>query len=204
MCLSSATTGTVVSAYVEGIASETDDIGILQTKLHRPAAPLDLVPRTRLLDQLDAGRVRPLILVSAPAGYGKSVLMSNWLEINDWPSAWLSLDKGDSDLRQFLSYFLAEIQSVFPNACKDTLSLVSAPQLPSLRTLAGSLANELDAIEQPCILVLDDYHHIDTRSPVLHVVQPTDKNDGDIFGSFLLLQSPANLKATYFRHFHIE
>lgn len=171
MYLSSATTSTVVSAYVEGISREQDnrpetDFSILQTKLHRPAAPLHLVPRTCLHEKLDAGRVQPLILVSAPAGYGKSILISSWLETNDYLSGWLSLDKGDSNLHQFLSYFLAEIQSAFPNACENTLSMLSAPQFPSLRTLAGSLANELDEIKQPCILVLDDYHQIDTSSPV--------------------------------------
>jgi len=95
MYLSSAVTGTVVGAYVESISdAEADeppevDIGILQTKLQRPTAPLDLVTRTRLLERLTARRERPLTLVSAPAGYGKSVLISNWLESSDWPGAWL-------------------------------------------------------------------------------------------------------------------
>jgi len=177
MYLSSAVTSTVVGAYVEGIsAAEEDespqvDIGILQTKLHRPAAPLNLVTRSRLLERLTARRERPLTLVSAPAGYGKSVLVSNWLESSDWPGAWLSLDEGDSDLRQFLSYFVAGVQSVFVHACEETQSLISAPQLPSLRTLAVILANELDAIEQPFMLVLDDYHRIDAGSPVNELLQ---------------------------------
>ncbi len=177
MYLSSAVTSTVVGAYVEGIsAAEEDespqvDIGILQTKLHRPAAPLNLVTRSRLLERLTARRERPLALVSAPAGYGKSVLVSRWLESSDWPGAWLSLDEGDSDLRQFLSYFVAGVQSVFVHACEETQSLISAPQLPSLRTLAVILANELDAIEQPFMLVLDDYHRIDAGSPVNELLQ---------------------------------
>jgi len=177
MYLSSAITGTVVGAYVEEISAVEEDeppqidIGILQTKLHRPVPPLDLVTRSRLIERLAARRERPLTLVSAPAGYGKSVLVSNWLESSDWPGAWLSLDESDSDLRQFLSYFVAEVQSIFPNACKETRSLAGAPQLPSLRTLAGNLSNELDAIEQPFILVLDDYHRIDVKSPVNELLQ---------------------------------
>ena len=177
MYLDSAITSTVVGAYVEGMSAVEEDeppqidIGILQTKLHRPAEPLSLVTRTRLLERLTARRKRPLTLVSAPAGYGKSVLVSNWLESSDWLGAWLSLDEGDSDLRQFLSYFVAEVQSVFAHACKETLSLIGAQQLPSVRALAGNLANELDAIEQPFLLVLDDYHRIDAGSPVNELLQ---------------------------------
>jgi DNA-binding NarL/FixJ family response regulator len=143
MYLSSAITSTVVGAYVEGMPdAEADqslqvDIGILQTKLYRPAAPLDLVTRIRLLERLTARRKRPLTLVSAPAGYGKSILVSNWLESIDWPGAWLSLDESDADLRQFLSYFVAEVQSLFAHACEVTLSLVGAPQLPSVRALVS-------------------------------------------------------------------
>ena len=174
MYLSSATTSTVVSAYVEGMSSEQAEvvnISILQTKLHRPAAPAGLATRTRLFEQLDAGRERPLTLVSAPAGYGKSVLISDWLEISDWPSAWLSLDKGDSDLRQFLSYFLAAVNSAFPEACKQTRSVLAAPQLPSVQSLVQTLTNELDLIEQPFMLVLDDFHRIDAESPVNELLQ---------------------------------
>ncbi len=95
MYLSSAVTSTVVGSYIEGISAVEEDespqvdSGILQTKLQRPAAPLNLVTRNRLLERLTARRERPLTLVSAPAGYGKSVLVSNWLESSDWPGAWL-------------------------------------------------------------------------------------------------------------------
>ena len=174
MYLSSATTSTVVSAYIEGISSEQAEVAnirILQTKLHRPAAPMSLVTRTRLFEQLDAGRERPLTLVSAPAGYGKSVLISSWLASSDWTSAWLSLDGSDSDLRQFLSYFLAAVNSAFPKTCEETRSLLTAAQLPSLGALVRTLVNELDEIEQPFILVLDDFHRIDVESPVNELLQ---------------------------------
>jgi ATP/maltotriose-dependent transcriptional regulator MalT/ActR/RegA family two-component response regulator len=177
MYLSSAITSIVVGAYVDGMSAEEEDeplqidIGILQTKLYRPAAPLDLVIRTRLLERLTARRERPLTLISAPAGYGKSILISNWLESSDCPGAWLSLDECDSDLRQFVNYFVTAVQSVFAHACEKTRGLIGAQQLPSLRTLAGNLANELDAIGQPFILVLDDYHRIDAGSPVNELLQ---------------------------------
>jgi LuxR family maltose regulon positive regulatory protein len=169
--LSAPILGTVVSGYREPTDEAPEDSAasdpILQTKLHRPSPPPDLVPRTRVLERLEAGRVRPLTLVSAPAGYGKSILISSWLETcGDWPSAWFSLDGDDSNLRQFLSYFVAAVQSAFPQTCEQTQSLISAPQLPPLATLVVSLGNDLDAIDRPFILVLDDYHRIDAGSPV--------------------------------------
>jgi DNA-binding NarL/FixJ family response regulator len=96
MYLSSATTSTVIAAYFERLSharpedSLTVAADILQTRLHPPVMTPDLVARPRLFEQLDEGRVRPLILVSAGAGYGKSVLISSWLTTSDWSGAWLS------------------------------------------------------------------------------------------------------------------
>ena len=78
--------------------------------------------------------------------------------------AWLSLDENDNDLRQFLSYFIAAVETIFPDAVSATMTLVDAPTLPPLSTLVSSLANELDAIEQDFILVLDDFHYIREKS----------------------------------------
>jgi LuxR family maltose regulon positive regulatory protein len=142
------------------MAGETINSTILRTKLHRPPAPGDYVHRVRLSDYLDQHLERPLTLVSAPAGYGKSTLVSCWLDRCDSPSTWLSLDENDNDLRQFLSYFIAAVKTIFPNAVSATSTLVDAPTLPPLSTLVGTLANELDAIEQDFILVLDDIHCI--------------------------------------------
>ena len=169
MYLSSAIASRVIEAYVERVCderpevSQAENVGILRTRLHRPPITPDLVLRRRLFERLDAGRLRPLILISASAGYGKSMLVSSWLENCDWPSAWLSLDQSDSDLRQFLSYFVAAVQDVFPAACRETLKFVNAPNLPSLSALMKSLGNELEAIDQSFILVLDDYHCIDAH-----------------------------------------
>ena len=77
-------------------------IQVLRTKLHRPPVVKDHLHRQRLLDRLDQHRHRPLTLVSAPAGYGKSILISSWLDTSKRPGAWLSLDENDNDLRRFL------------------------------------------------------------------------------------------------------
>jgi LuxR family maltose regulon positive regulatory protein len=137
---------------------------ILSTKLHRPAVPADLVPRVALLQQLERNRQRPLTLVSAPAGYGKSILVSSWLETSDCPCAWVSLDDEDNDLRQFLSYFLTAVETLFPGAVRETRALVDAASLPPLSRLTVSLVSDLDRIERGFILALDDVHRIRENS----------------------------------------
>lgn len=82
-------------------------IPLLNTKLYLPVPRPDLVPRPRLIERLNAGVSRKLTLVSAPAGFGKSTLISAWAQQVDRPVAWLSLDEDDNDLPRFLSYFTA-------------------------------------------------------------------------------------------------
>ena len=135
-------------------------VPLLNTKLHRPPIDRNHVHRPHLLARLDQHRDRPLTLVSAPAGYGKSVLISSWLEACEDPGAWLSLDQSDSDLRTFLTYFVASVETIFPEACPNTKSLLDAIDLPPLEVLGTCLLNELDGIRQFLILVLDDYYLI--------------------------------------------
>ena len=137
---------------------------ILETKLRRPLIPDWMVPRMQLLRRLDKHRIQPFTLVSAPTGYGKSVLISSWLEASDCPSAWVSLDKNDNNLRLFIAYFLAAVNQMFPEAVNNTRSLLSAADLPPALILANTLSNELERIEQPFILVLDDYYLIQETS----------------------------------------
>jgi LuxR family maltose regulon positive regulatory protein len=143
---------------------ETTTIPLIRTKLHRPPVASDHIHRPRLLERLDQRRQRPLTLVSAPAGYGKSTLVSWWLEAGDIPSGWLSLDESDNDLRLFLSYFLAAVQTIFPDVGHETQAMLSGADLPPLSVLASSLVNELDRIEDDFILVLDDYHVIQEQA----------------------------------------
>ncbi|MEN8799644.1 MAG: hypothetical protein ABF293_10375, partial [Flavobacteriaceae bacterium] len=142
------------------MAGETKISPILSTKLHRPSVDRNHVHRPHLLEQLDKHRGRPLTLVSAPAGYGKSSIISSWLEANEYPGAWLSLNKSDGDVRTFISYFIAAVQEYFPKVCQNTQSLLKNIELPPLRELGNTLLNELDQIKQPFILVLDDYYLI--------------------------------------------
>jgi len=139
---------------------------ILRTKLHRPQLDVDLVHRDRLIELLNRARKVPLTLVSAPAGYGKSVLVAQWVQQLESPIAWLSLDAGDSELRTFLQYFLAAVDTVRPGACDATHELLAAGALAPVPVLAGYLLNDLDAINAVCGIVIDDYHAIDPLSPV--------------------------------------
>ncbi len=150
------------------MADMTTNIGIIRTKLHRPQLTHDLVPRRQLLERLESCRRRSLTLVSAPAGYGKSTLVSHWLELSDCPCAWVSLDEEDNDLRRFLMYLSAAIQTLFPQALQDTLALATTHELPPLSALVRSLLNELDRIEPAFLLVLDDYHLI--HEPAIHTL----------------------------------
>ena len=142
---------------------------IIRTKLHLPPIQKDHLHRRRLLDRLDEHLQRPLTLISAPAGYGKTTLASCWLETSDDPSAWVTLDEGDNDLRLFLSYFLTAIQTIFPNMGRQTLAMVNVATIAPVKAIVGSLINEIDRIEQPFILVLDDSHLIKDES-VLEVL----------------------------------
>jgi LuxR family transcriptional regulator, maltose regulon positive regulatory protein len=128
------------------------------TKLQRPRVSRDLVHRSRLTDHLKipAG----LTLVIAPAGYGKTTLLSAWLETCDLPHAWLSLDAQDSDLIVFVTYLLRAVQTLFPTIGADTRELLEGVTRPPLSVISHSLLNDLAVIQQDFILVLDDYHVI--------------------------------------------
>ena len=141
---------------------------VLKTKFFRPTIPADFVNRARLYEKLDNGAHCRLSLVSAAAGYGKSLLISSWLESCDRPNAWLSLDDEINDLTTFLYYFLFAIRELFPDACPKTLALLNAPDLQSPQMLSAELLGELSIIKTPFVLVLDDYGFI--HDPDIHEV----------------------------------
>ncbi len=139
---------------------------VIRTKLHRPPVTDQLVRRERLHERLDFGLQMPLTVVSAPAGYGKSTMVSLWAETLDRPCAWLSLDAAENDVTDFLEYVLVAIQTCFPDTCVHTESMIMSPNPAPLPVLGASLLNELDAIDEDFVLVLDDYHRIERSSAV--------------------------------------
>jgi len=146
------------------MSNKTVNLRPIKTKLHRPPVPEDHVLRSRLLEQLNQSLHYPLTLISAPAGYGKSTLVSSWLDTFHYPHAWLSLDKNDNDLRMFITYFVAAVETMFPGAVARMLRLLNGQNLPPLADLSGSLINDLDMIKEDFFLVLDDFQHIDSKS----------------------------------------
>lgn len=144
---------------------------LLTTKLHIPPLRAAIVPRLRLQKQLTSGlnENRKLTLVSAPAGYGKTTLIIEWLHSltdDNLKAAWLSLDQADNDPARFLSYWLAAFQQIMPSIYERIQPLLDLPKLPPVSMLLDELLNELAAFETPTILILEDYHHI--NNPVVH------------------------------------
>lgn len=141
---------------------------ILQTKLSQPTFTKDLVVRPRLLNKLNAGLDGALTLVVAPAGFGKTTLVSSWLQgvqengDNALPATWLSLDEGDSDSTVFLNYFVAALQRIFPDAGVETLQLLNSRQEVPTNVLLTTLANEIEAVPTRFVMVLDDLHALQT------------------------------------------
>ena len=133
---------------------------LLRTKLHTPQVSSGLVVRARLVNRLNQGLDHKLTLVSAPAGYGKTTLLAQWLEGCERPAGWLSLDERDNELVVFLSYLVASVQTVFPTACSTILGLLQAPQIPPPVYLAGKLVNEIADVPKAFMLVLDDFHTV--------------------------------------------
>ncbi len=144
-------------------------IPILATKLYLPPTRPDGVRRARLVDLLDQGASRPghkLTLISAPAGFGKTTLVSEWVAGAHpaRPAAWLALDAGDNDPARFLAYLVAAVQTRFPAAGHGMLGLLHSPQPPPAEVMLTHLLNDLAALPEPFLLVLDDYHLIESKA----------------------------------------
>ncbi len=140
---------------------------ILATKLYIPPPPPKVVIRTRLIERLDEGlsEGRKLSLISAPAGFGKTTLVSEWIASGERPAAWLSLDEGDSDPSRFLTYLVSALQTVAPKLGEGVWEVLQASQSqPLTESILIALLNEVITLPDGFILVLDDYHVIDSRA----------------------------------------
>jgi LuxR family maltose regulon positive regulatory protein len=148
------------------------DSPLLTTKLYIPRPRPNMVPRPRLIGRLDEGLQleHRLTLVSAPAGFGKTTLISEWLHNGDRPVAWITVDEGDNDPFQFLDYLIAAFQQVDMHIGQTAQQLSQSPQLPPTQALLTSLINDISENDVPLTLVLDDYHII-TAPPVHQILQ---------------------------------
>ena len=137
--------------------------GLWSTKLYPPGPVADLIVKQDLLDRLSEGLRFSLTLVSAPAGYGKSTLISSWLTGHGFPRVWISLERKDNEARDFLRYLVHGILSVAPNSLAHTARLLNAGELPPNRVLIDSLLRELAQLEILFVVVLDDFHLIENQ-----------------------------------------
>ena len=171
------------SAAASEVASERDVL--LATKLHVPGSRPGFVPRPRLAERLDEGLEPGLVLVCAPAGYGKTVLLADWARCRERPVAWLSLDAGDNDPARFWRHTLGALDRARPGIGERVGPLLGPPAPPSFEPLVTALLNDLavPSDDRELLLVLDDYHLISSqpvhaslgfllehRPPGLHVV----------------------------------
>jgi LuxR family maltose regulon positive regulatory protein len=148
---------------------------LLQTKLYVPPVRREMVSRPRLMERLNAGLEGKLTLISAPAGFGKTTLLGEWIHARardeaSGQTAWLSLDEDDNDPACFMAYVIAALQSLDAHLGGSVLAALQSPQPSPLETLLAVLVNDLarlpwnGALENLYVLVLDDYHAIKNQS----------------------------------------
>ena len=154
---------------------------ILLTKLYIPPTQPELVSRPHLIKKLNEGLHRKLTLISAPAGFGKTTLVSDWVSNlqlggrkrsqsgnrisgNKNRVAWLSLDEGDNDLNSFLIYFIASMQTVEPDFGLEPLAALQSSGATNSEAVLMALLNEIAGLSQTLVLILDDYHVIESQS----------------------------------------
>ncbi|MBN1402667.1 MAG: LuxR family transcriptional regulator [Anaerolineae bacterium] len=138
------------------------DTPLLRTKLHTPAVGPMLISRPRLVARLNEGLYRKLSLISAPAGYGKTTLLAEWLAGMPRPHVWLTLDASDNDPALFLAYLLTALQGVDASLGRSAQAMLGAPTPPPAQVVLTGLINDLARLADPYLLVLDDYHLIHT------------------------------------------
>jgi LuxR family maltose regulon positive regulatory protein len=136
---------------------------ILATKLYAPQPQQGVISRPRLIERLNQGLHRKLTLISASAGFGKTTLLGEWIAGCGRPAAWLSLDERDSDSTRFLAYLLAALQTVEADIEEGVLGALQSPQPPPTESILTALLNEIAAVEEDFVLVLDDYHVVDAK-----------------------------------------
>jgi len=142
---------------------------LLTSKLHVPQLRARLVPRPHVVELLEQGTQRALTLISAPAGSGKTTILSSWLRDAEVLAAWLSLDGHDNDLHRFWTYVLTALDLLRPGTLKtaqELLKAVRSRQSPPIEDVLTALINDLVGLEDDVVLVFDDYHEIVT--PAIH------------------------------------
>jgi LuxR family maltose regulon positive regulatory protein len=154
----------------------------LITKLRPPRVRPGIVPRARLVQRLSQGQAHPLLLISAPAGFGKTTLVADWIRQNSAThTAWLSLDLADNQPNQFWQSVIATLELVAPAVCQEAKALLRLPNPPAIQTILTALINDLAQLPDVYAIILDDYHLIE-KTAIHEAI------------SFLIEYMPSNLQ----------
>lgn len=165
---------------------------MLLTKLNIPRPASDLVKRTALFEKLDSGLNKKLSLVSAPAGFGKSTIISDWIKQKELKAGWYSLDKGDNGIAGFLAYVAMSIKKVYGQKEMKLLELINSPSPPEPSVVLDMIINEICLIEEDVLLVLDDFHVI-TDKHVVDAIEYLIEYMPDNMHLVLITRSDPNL-----------
>lgn len=141
---------------------KTRPFSLLATKLFVPKPPPQLLSRPRLLERLNEGLRSKVLLLSAPAGFGKTMLLGDWVRREEIPTAWFSIDAGDRDPAHFLTYIIAALQKIEEGIGRTALNLLQSPQVPPMESVLITLINSIAPHKDDFVLVLDDLHSADS------------------------------------------
>lgn len=162
------------------INTEYRSYPLLATKLFIPKLRSAIINRNRLTDRLNDGLQNKLTLICAPAGFGKTTLLIDWISKNNWPVAWVSLDQTESDPLCFIKYLTGALQTIEKNIGESTQSMLEAPGDFHIEPIIMNLINDVSNIDNEFLLVLDDFHVIDSQQ-VYKIIE------------FILDHSPENM-----------
>lgn len=152
---------------------------MLLTKLHKPSDNKKLIERKELYSLLNNGLESKLILISAPAGFGKTTLVSNWLNTTKAQTAWFSIDKGDNDPVEFISYVISSIQTIKGDFGKEILKIIQSGAPPTPIAIINLVINEILTLNTDFVLIFDDYHSIsneEVNQMVNHLLEYLPQN----------------------------
>jgi len=147
---------------------------LIKTKLFVPALQKNLVSRPHILERIEQGDSKKLIYIQAPAGYGKTTAIVDWIHTYSKHTAWYALDAGDNDLSRFLSYIVYGLGRLQNGICQTLLPLINSSEPPPTNILLAQLINDFSCLEQPTVLILDDYHLITNKkihAAFLYIIQ---------------------------------
>jgi LuxR family transcriptional regulator, maltose regulon positive regulatory protein len=164
---------------------------MLLTKLHIPPAGNNTVHRSELFEYLNIGLSRKLILISAPAGFGKTTLLSDWIHQNKIPTAWFSLDKGDNDPVEFMNYIISGIKTIDKDFGDSALRFLKTSNKPGNESIVSLLINDILNISHNFLLVLDDFHLISSRETLEIITYLLDHMPRNIHLAILTRSDPA-------------